>query len=444
MRRFAMVLLLCLLLSACATPEPTEPPTEPPMTAERLVQEMLTATAANPMTSSTVDMEMGITVAAEGVTMEMNMDMTSVNMVSLEPYAGYSELTMTMDMLGEQTTETTRQYMMEQDGAIVSYMNVDGTSSWEKLVMDLNLEQLMQESQDYNYLTQAAAEELQLAESTQLLDGQEVYVLSIDLKGTQMQDALSSMDSLYSLLSETGMDFDFSALTVPTTYYIDVATYLPVKMEMDIQGMGEMMTGMIGSMLGGAAAGMEIDIPTFKAVYSQMGYGPAEIPAVPAEGKLKADQVSFNPDQGDGTYIIQESGSAVKITCPEGWTATEMGYDNLTLEKDDGSKSVTYNMWTGIAGGYGFVSRIERGDILGQMEAGNYGSHGNTTLELDGNSYGALWVKCNDGSRIYYAWDQIGAETNYILVKTVDKTGSSMEDSLADVLSFVEEYQLIP
>lgn len=216
-RLFGLVLLLCLLLTACGTPEPTEPPTEPPMTAERLVQEMLTATAANPMTSSTVDMEMGITITAEGVTMEMNMDMTSVNMVSLEPYAGYSELTMTMDMQGEQTTETTRQYMMEQDGAIVSYMNVDGTSSWEKLVMDLDLEQLMQESQDYNYLTQAAAEELQLAESTQLLDGQEAYVLSIDLKGTQMQDALSSMDSLHSLLSETGMDFDFSALTVPTT-----------------------------------------------------------------------------------------------------------------------------------------------------------------------------------------------------------------------------------
>lgn len=442
-RLLVFVLLLGLLLTGCGTPEPTEPPTEPPMTAERLVQEMLTATAANPITTSTVDMEMGITVSAKGVTMEMGMDMTSVNMTSLEPYAGYAELTMTMDILGEQTTQITRQYMMEQDGDVVSYMNVDGTNTWDKVVLDMDMDQLMQESQDYQYLTQSA-DALHLDEVTQQLDDQEVYVLRIDLQGPQMQEALQSMGTLQDLLVDTGMEFDFSALTVPTVYYIDAQTYLPVRMEMDIQGMGEMMTGMIGSLLGDTAAGMEIEIPTFKAVYREIGYGPAEIPAVPAEGRLKADQASFNPDQGDGTYIIQESGSAVKITCPEGWTATEMGYDNLTLEKDDGTQMVTYNMWTGISGGFAFVSKIERGDIIGQMEEGLYGSHGNTTLELDGNSYGALWVKCNDGSRINYAWDQIGAETNYLLVKTVDKTGSAMEDSLAGVLSYVEEYQLIP
>lgn len=72
----------------------------------------------------------------------------------------------------------------------------------------------------------------------------------------------------------------------------------------------------------------------------------------------------------------------MRITCPEGWTATEMGYDNLTLEKDDGTQTVTYNMWTGVSGGFAFVSMIERGDIVGQMEEGLYGSHGNTTLEL--------------------------------------------------------------
>ena len=442
-RLLIFVLLLGLLLTACGTPEPTEPPTEPPMTAERLVQEVMTATDEKPMTSGTVDMEMAVTIAAEGVTMEMGMNMTCVTMTSLEPYAGYAEMTMTMDMLGEQTTQTTRQYQMEQDGSIVSYMNVDGTNTWDKIVLDMDMDQLVQESQNYNYLTQTV-DALQLDESTQLLDGQEVYVLRIDLQGAQMQEALQSMGMLQELLADTGMEFDFSALTVPTVYYIDAGTYLPVRMEMDIQGMGEMMSGMLGSMIGEETAGMQVDIPSFKASYSKMTYDPVEIPTVPAEGKLKADQASFNPDQGDGTYIIQESGSAVRITCPEGWTATEMGYDNLTLEKDDGTQTVTYNMWTGVSGGFAFVSMIERGDIVGQMEEGLYGSHGNTTLELDGNSYGALWVKCSDGSRINYAWDQIGAQTNYLLVKTVDKTGSSMEDSLAGVLSYVEEYQLIP
>ena len=219
-RLLIFVLLLGLLLTACGTPEPTEPPTEPPMTAERLVQEVMTATAEKPMTSGTVDMEMAVTIAAEGVTMEMGMNMTCVTMTSLEPYAGYAEMTMTMDMLGEQTTQTTRQYQMEQDGSIVSYMNVDGTNTWDKIVLDMDMDQLVQESQNYNYLTQTV-DALQLDESTQLLDGQEVYVLRIDLQGAQMQEALQSMGMLQELLADTGMEFDFSALTVPTVYYID-------------------------------------------------------------------------------------------------------------------------------------------------------------------------------------------------------------------------------
>lgn len=443
-RLLAMTLLLGLLLTACGSPEPTEPPTEPPMTAERLVQEVLSATAAKPMTSTTAETQMDITIAGQGITMEMNMDMTMVNMASLEPYTAYSEMVIAMNILGEQTTQTTRQYMREQEGTLVSYVHVEEENSWNKVELNLDTDKLMQESQNYNYLTQATAEELHLAETTQLYNGREVYVLSINLQGQQMQEAMASMESLRELLEGTGIDFDFSALTVPTVYYVDAETYLPVGMEMDIQGLGEMMTGMLGSMIGDMPEGMEIDIPTFKMTYTEMTYDPVEIPAVPDEGRMKAEQASFNPDQGDGTYIIQETGSAIRITPPAGWTVTALDYDSLEMKKDDNTRFISYEMWTGVAGGYGFVSKIERGDIADLMAAGSYASHGNTTVELNGKTYGGVWITCNNGVQIFYAWDQIGAEGNYVLISVVDGTGSTMHDAVADALTYIEEYQLNP
>ena len=439
-RLLAMILLLGLLLTACGSPEPTEPPTQPPMTAERLVQEMIAATADNPMTSSTAQMQMDITIAGQGMNMEMNTDMTMVTMASPEPYTAYSEMVISMNMLGEQVNQTTRQYMTEQDGAIVSYVHGEEENTWNKVELDLDTDKLMQESQNYNYLTQEAGT-LQLAETTQMYNEREVYVLRIDLQGQQIQEALASLDSLWELLEDTGVDFDFSALTMPTVYYVDAETYLPVGMEIDIQGMGEMMTGMLGSMIGSLPEGMEIDIPTFKMTYTEMGYGPVEIPVVPDEGRMKAEQASFNPDQGDGTYIIQETGSAVKVTLPAGWSVTALDYDYLEMKRDDSTRYISYEMWTGIAGGQSFVSKIERGDIADLMTSGSYASHCNTTVELNGNTYGGVWITCNNGAQIFYVWDQIGAEGNYVLISVVDGSNSTMYDAVADALTYIEEYQ---
>lgn len=414
------------------------------MTAERLVQALTAAAEGKQMTQANAAVELDFVIAtSEGVTVEMGMDLNMEAKAAMEPFASYNQVTMTLDNAGEQTVETYQEYSLEEEGILVKYVHTDSTDSWEKM----ELETLTAQNSGYQYLKEVEPAALTLAESTQSLGGREVYVLSCTITGEQMHKAMDSFGGMKDMLALQGIgDVDFTALTIPTTYYIDAATYLPVQLEMEFQGMGEMMSSLAGSMLGVEAGDteMEIEIPTCRVVYSGVGYDPVEIPAVPEVGLIVANQSSFNPDQGDGTYIIQESGSAVKITCPEGWTATEMAYNYVTLEADSGKQSVTYQMYGGVNGGYAFVSFIERNDVQDLLLNDNYGSHGNTTLELGDQSYGAVWVKCSDGTRLNYAWDCIGGGTNYLFVKTTDKTKRSMEASLETVLVNVEECQLIP
>lgn len=443
-----MALVMLLTFAACGQPDTadttTVPPTEPPMTAERLVQKLVAAADGKQITQAETSMELDYSVSADGVTMEVAMDLAMNMKTSAEPYGSYSDVTMTMDIMGEQTVETYQQYVLEEDGTVISYTHTDSTDSWEKLDMGTLGEEMKAQSADYQYIAELAPEAMTLAENTQVINGREAYVLSCTLTGEQMQKSADSFASVQEMLAGLGLgELDYTGLTALTTYYIDAETCLPVQMEMEIQGMDNMMSGMMDSLLGEEASDveMEVEIPTCRMVYQNMSYDPVEIPAVPEEGLIMANQASFNPDQGDGTYIIQESGSAVKITCPEGWSVTDMDYNYLVMEADNGQRSATYIMYGNIDGGYVFVPFIERNEVIA---LDNYGSHGNTTMELDGNSYGALWVECTDGSDVNFAWDQMGDSTNYLYVKTVDKTGSSMEDSLATVLENVEEYQLIP
>lgn len=156
-----------------------------------------------------------------------------------------------------------------------------------------------------------------------------------------------------------------------------------------------------------------------------------------AEGLMIANQTSFNPDMGDGTYVIQESGDATKITPPDGWKAVDMGYDTVTLQKDDKKSSVVFTMHTNVESGLQFRNYVERGDVLTLLQEGNYGSHGSSELKSD---YSGMWVKAADGTNYYYAWTATG-ERCFLFVKMTDK-GSFDRNKADSVVSFAEEIDL--
>lgn len=412
------------------------------MNAEKLVDEMAAATEGKQMTQATTTMEMDMNMEAEGVSMDMSMDMVMDVQASNDPYASYTNMETTVDVAGQQTSEVIQLYSIEEDGALVNYVYTESTDSWEKQDLGMSMDDIASQTADYNWLLEKAkSEELTLEEDAQTVNGKEVYVMNCTLEGEEIQKAFEGIGSMTDMFEQAGMgEIDFTALSVPTTYYIDKETFLPVKMEMDIEGMDEMMDELLANMFAQAEMETELNFSISKlhAVYDNIGYDAIEVPEVPKEALIIANQESYNPDKGDGTYVIQESGDAMKITVPDGWTVAEMGYDTVTLQRDDKKRSAVFTMHTNVDTGLAFRNYIERGDVLELLNEGNYDSHGTSDLESD---YSGMWVKTEGGTNYYYAWTATG-ERCFLFVKMTDK-GSFDRNLIDSILPVAEEYDLM-
>lgn len=256
------------------------------MNAEELVEKTLNALEGKQMTQATGIYEMEIGMEVEGTVMEMDMEMSMDTKVSQEPYASFVDMEMAIDVSGLRMTETVQSYTLVEDGTLVSYTHTDSTDTWLKQESGMDLEEVMAQTDSYNWLAQKASEELVLAKETQTINDREVYVLSCTLTGEEMQKTLDNMGSMKDLFNESGLgEVDFTALSVPTVFYIDKETFLPVKTEMDIEGMNDMMDSMVTSLLGdsGVSIEMELDISKMHMVLDNIRYDKIEVPTVPEE-----------------------------------------------------------------------------------------------------------------------------------------------------------------
>lgn len=280
----AAALALTLALSACGSS----------MTAETLTGKMAAALADTPMTQATASMEFDMAMTIQGESTEMSMAMDMDLKTSADPYAAYTQTEVTVDVLGSETTETSQTYTLEENGSLVSYTHSDSGDTWLRQDMGMSLADMSAQSANYNWLTSKAPADLTLDKDTQKLDGHQVYVLSCTLTGTEMQEALQSMGSLQDTLSGLGVgEMDLTALSVPTTFYVDTKTFLPVRMELQIEGMGDVLSGMMNEMFGPTGLQIEFDVGTVQAVYSSIGYDQVEVPGVPAEGLANAIDISY-------------------------------------------------------------------------------------------------------------------------------------------------------
>lgn len=255
------------------------------MTPEKLAGKMTLALTKTPMSSETVEMGFEMALGSQGFTMDMAMDISMDMVVALEPYRAYSDMTISMDMMGQNMTETSQVYMLEENGTVTTYTYVESAGIWQKATVDISAAEMTSNS-SYNWLAQKPAEELTLDEETQTINGKEVYVLRCTISGTQMQDVMSSMGGMNDALSDMGLsDMDMSALNVPAVFYIDAKTFLPVQIDMEIQGMDEMMKDAMEQTLGGdlASMGVELEIGSVRMACTNISYEAAEVPEVPQE-----------------------------------------------------------------------------------------------------------------------------------------------------------------
>lgn len=267
------------------------------MTAVLLAEEMAAATEGKQMTQITSAVDMVMSMGMDGITVEMTMNSKSDSVVSLEPYAAYTGTAMTMNVAGEEITESAESYVVVEEENIIYYTYSDSTGQWNRLDMDMSLEDVTSMYTGYDWMKDTLPADLVLEEGTQTLEDREVYKLSCTLTGEQMQMALGGMSGMEDLLKESGLEaMDFTLLTVPTTFYVDAETYLPLQMEIDIEGLDQMIADLVAESVEGAGMDMEINISKLQGIYSNISYEPVEVPAVPEEAYTSVSQESFNPD----------------------------------------------------------------------------------------------------------------------------------------------------
>ncbi len=270
-----IVAAMALSLSACGET----------MDAKTVAEKMAAAYAETPMTEGDVYMEMPMSMQVEDMTMDMD---TSIDMdvkISYDPYAMYSETEMTMTLFGQEINETMYTYSSVENDKVTTYTN--SGESWTRQDMGVSPEEFYGQGSGYAWLADKAASELTLEKETQTVDDQKVYVLKCTLTGEEMQSALNSMGGADTLLTDLGLQdgaIDLSSLNVPTVFYIDTNTFLPVKIEMTISGLSDIVNSILGDSLGDLSGGMTFTIGDVLVSYSDLDYDPVEVPSVPIEG----------------------------------------------------------------------------------------------------------------------------------------------------------------
>jgi len=200
---------------------------------------------------------------------------------------------MAMEIMGQTMEEKvkTKTYMELADGKVVNYVYDENTGTWQSNEVDVAaaMEDMedMKKGMDYSFLKDMIPE-ITMDEETQMLNDTEVYVLRMTITGQQLQSAMGGAVDLETMLGQAGLngELDISVLEVPTVIFVDAKTYLPVKIELEMIGMGEMMESMMGQMVGAVEGmGLELSIPVCKVVYENIGFDPVQVPEIPEEAR---------------------------------------------------------------------------------------------------------------------------------------------------------------
>lgn len=408
---------------------------EKAMDAETLVQKMTEASANVTDMGGKMDMDIDMTMSVTGMSLDMGMNLSGEYRTTSEPMAGWMDMTFSMEMMGMTQEMQMVSYYAEEDGVLVSYAYDSSTDMWTYSEAEEMMDMGSMTTMD---LTEIAAENMVLAKEKQTIGDREAYVLDVTITGELLNKAMAeSMEVLDGELDEEvaammeGMDF--SAMSMKAVYYIDCETYLPLQMDIEIQGMGDALGTMINAMMSEEAMDdsvdyeFTVDVTKFTISMSELVYADVQVPTVPQEG---IDAVAQNPDQGDGSYVLTVNEDSVRVVCPEGYTVYYVDSEYLAMSTDDYVTTVDYSMLVDFA--EQDMLDIVEDYATSMQEIDLYESHG-ASEDVDG--FKIMYVKCNDETVFYFAWKQVG---DSMLMVTIYSEG--MPD-IPSALAAVEVYE---
>lgn len=255
------------------------------MTAGKLVVKTAAALAETPMTSARMEAELEMSAGVLGVSLETGMAVNMDLVMSAEPYRAYLDTELVMSIFGQDLSQTMQTYIQSEGDALTTYTYAG--RGWTKTVLEPSARETGGQL-DLEWLKAKPVEELTLEEETRTVDGREVYVLSCTINGAELQQLLETMGNA-GVSGET----DISVLSVPAVFYIDAETFLPVRLELELRGMNEIVSEMIGKALEFdlSTLGLELEIDEVRILCRDLGYDPVEVPAVPQEAIGSAKEV---------------------------------------------------------------------------------------------------------------------------------------------------------
>lgn len=430
--------------------EVAEEPKDEALNEEDLIAKLISQ-ASLFMTQATSNMEMEMNMSMMGQSVSINMVSTGQQLIQMNPYKAYSTEEMVMEVMGQKETIVSENYIVVEDGNLVSYSYDSSTDYWSK--MDTGMREadfLGQQANSYEWLENKPASDFVVDSKLHNIDGRDAYKIEFTITGDEMNQTLNGMSGVSDMLEMAGLgDFDMSAIIVPAIYYIDAENYQIIQIEMSIEGMGEMMNDMMSSLLGADAAGyeMEFDIGKCYIIHSDISYEPVEVPALPAEATettnvldmedIETDLGTTEEDWGTtevqpegGVYTIEESGVSAQITCPEDWTVTYEAYDTLDIENEETWQEAEFVMYVDVTRD-DFVSYVEDMIVPELEQYGMYISHG-AGPEI--GSFETMEV-LGDGLNFYFAWAPVGE--GWILVTVSEFNGVSLDEALPPILELV-------
>lgn len=276
-----------------ATEEPVKEVVAGALTAKDVLVKSQEAHQEQNMTSAKLLMDLEMSLAIQGVTMDMAMNMDGIYKYSTDPYVVYAEGDMVLDMMGETESIKTITYSVEEDGIVCNYTN-SGDGVWMKIDSGMTLEDALAASKNnFDAIYNLPEEELELESETQMMNDKEVYKVNVLFTGQTLMDMVTDMsgdmEELTDALDElSALGVDMTVLSANASYYIDAESFRIVKIDMEILGMDKMFDDVMDAAMaeaGEEAEGMEFDINIGKCFmsYDILSYDPVEIPALPEE-----------------------------------------------------------------------------------------------------------------------------------------------------------------
>lgn len=361
----ALLTVFCLSISGCGK-----------MTIEKLMTNMDEAMAGKAIAYSEVGMDMTASMGMSVMGMDMSMDMV-MNMdmdmwTSEDPIKSYMEGTMHMEVL-EQEIDSDMEIYMEENGDVLSTYTYSGMDdSWSYSEEEFDREEYLAMNDVSHFPMEDRFSDAVLDEETVEINGREAYVLHITCTGDDMNSLMDKVGGSVMNSSEYS-DLSFDGLSVPAVYYVDTETFLPIQIELDMEGMDTLINDMLEKELGslGSDSGSkglrgdddtssltssldDVDVNiteiTFHMTLSNISFDPQDVPSVPEDVKESLSFDNALEDVGvsinDSTYVLKNDDCAIKVVIPDDYTDMDSGEDTLSFYKGDYSAFIEYMLVT--------------------------------------------------------------------------------------------------